>query len=142
MVGGDPIEMKQVPKPWLAERFEYSEDGLALTFYLRDNVYWQDGVKLTAEDVAWTIDTILDPDTLSSQYGDYSSLIKSVEVIDETTVTLHLYTPAPDLLTVLIGPWGGAICPKHILEDVPHSELMSHWMICRITQATSTNTVL
>jgi len=126
--GYDPIGHKMVCTPWLAERWEWSEDSLALTFYLRDNVYWQDGVKITAEDVAWTIDTIIDPATKAAARGDYASLIKSTEVIDETTVTLHLYAPSPDLTTVLLGPWEGAICPKHILEDVPRSELMSHWM--------------
>ena len=126
--GYDPADGKMKPMPWLAERWEWSDDGLDLTFYLRDNVYWHDGVKLTAEDVAWTIDVIIDPDTTAAAYGDYSSLIKSTEVIDETTVTLHLYTVSPDLTTVLIGPWGGAIAPKHILGDVPRDELMSHWM--------------
>lgn len=125
--GYDLVEKRPMIMPWLAKNWTWAEDGLAITFYLRDDVYWHDGVKLTADDVKWTIDTILDEDTMAAAHADYDALIKSTTVINPTTIKLDLKAPAPDLLTVLMGPWGGPISPKHILEAVPHGELKEHW---------------
>ena len=40
--------------PDAAESWEVSDDGLDITFHLRQNIYWTDGEQLTAEDVAYT----------------------------------------------------------------------------------------
>ena len=40
--------------PALAESWRYSEDGLTLTFTLREGATWHDGVPVTAADVAFT----------------------------------------------------------------------------------------
>jgi peptide/nickel transport system substrate-binding protein len=48
--------------PLLAERWEVSEDGLVYTFHLRENVRWQDGEPLTADDVLFTIAVLQSPD--------------------------------------------------------------------------------
>ena len=47
--------------PSLADRYEISNDGLTYTFYLKDNLLWQDGKPLTADDVVFTVKTIQDP---------------------------------------------------------------------------------
>ena len=39
--------------PWLAEEYTISADGLDYAFEIRDDVYWHDGKKLTADDVLW-----------------------------------------------------------------------------------------
>jgi peptide/nickel transport system substrate-binding protein len=44
----------------LAEKWSASPDGLTWTFTLRNNLKWHDGTPLTAEDVAWSINTIKD----------------------------------------------------------------------------------
>lgn len=124
----DPESNRAKFIPWLAKKWEFSEDGKTVTFYLRDDAYWQDGVKITAYDVEWTVKTILDPATASPMYGDYSSMIESVEALNETTVVFHLKEATPDFLGMVYGPWGNAPCPKHILEDVPHDQLMTYWM--------------
>jgi peptide/nickel transport system substrate-binding protein len=46
---GDPI-------PWLAKEWSHSPDGLEWRFTLRDNVKWQDGQPLTADDVKFSFD--------------------------------------------------------------------------------------
>lgn len=40
----------------LASAYEYSADGKTLTFTLRDDAYWHDGVKITPEDIKWSIE--------------------------------------------------------------------------------------
>ena len=56
--------------PWLAESWEISPDLLDYTFYLRDDVYWHNGVKFSAFDVAFTFDRIFDPRTDTTMTGN------------------------------------------------------------------------
>ena len=47
--------------PSLAKSWEFSEDHLELTFHLRDDVFWHDGVKTTAHDVKFTFEKWISP---------------------------------------------------------------------------------
>jgi peptide/nickel transport system substrate-binding protein len=80
LVGYSSEENKLTPK--LAESWERSDDGLVWTFKLRDDVYFQDGTKLTANDVAYSFDQ-LKAGTFAPQYPDYTA-----EVIDDTTIKI------------------------------------------------------
>lgn len=40
----------------LAKSYNYSEDGKTLSFELRDDIYWHDGEKITADDIKWSIE--------------------------------------------------------------------------------------
>ncbi len=44
-----------LPQPELAETWTYSADGSRYTFSLRPEVYWHDGVRLTSQDVVFTV---------------------------------------------------------------------------------------
>ena len=46
--------------PSLAESWTVSDDGLVYTFHLRDDVTFHNGEKLTADDVVYTIDRMMD----------------------------------------------------------------------------------
>ena len=48
-------------KPVLAESFSISDDGYTFTFKIRENVYWHDGERLTADDVLFSLKAILNP---------------------------------------------------------------------------------
>lgn len=127
------FRMKQVslepPKyeivPELVESYEYSEDGLSVTFHLLRNVTWHDGVPFTAQDVVFTYDTILDPDTGATSYGDFSEAVKSVSMVDNYTVVLTLKKPTPYLISML-SAGGLSILPYHVLKDVPRKDLRTH----------------
>jgi len=99
--------------PDLAESWEASDDLTQYTFTLKEGVTWHDGEALTADDVKFTFDTILDPNVNASMRGPVSS-IESVEVVDPRTVVFHLsrsFAPLP----VMLG-YNQAIVPKHLLE--------------------------
>ncbi len=51
--------------PGLAESWEASDDGLTYTYTLREGLKWSDGEPLTAEDIAWTINTSRDQEWIN-----------------------------------------------------------------------------
>ena len=51
--------------PGLAKSWEVSPDGLTYTFHLRDDVKFCDGRAMTAEDVAWSLNRWINPETKS-----------------------------------------------------------------------------
>ena len=109
------------PEPYLAERWELSEDGRELVFFLRDDVVWHDGTPTTAHDVAFTFRRASDPETLFPN-SSFWERYEAVEVIDDHTVR---FTIEPHLSA--LNPWRGtAIMPAHLLEDVPPAELRGH----------------
>jgi len=50
----------------LAEKWVVSEDGLKITFFLKKNVFWHDGMPFTSKDVLFTYKALIDPNVLSS----------------------------------------------------------------------------
>ncbi|MEM2703497.1 MAG: ABC transporter substrate-binding protein [Candidatus Bathyarchaeia archaeon] len=119
----DPPVYEHVPE--LVESYEFSADGLSVTFHLLRNVTWHDGVPFTARDVVFTYEAILDPDTGATNFGDFSEYVDSVHMMDEYTVVLKLKKVAPHLISML-SSGGLSILPFHVLGNVPHSELRTH----------------
>ncbi len=100
-----------------------SEDGLTITWKLKDCLFWSDGTPLTSEDVKFTWEFVMDPGNAVSTRTGYDK-IASVEAPDATTVVVtfaELYPAWPTLFTQ--GPNNsGGILPKHILEGVTAAE--------------------
>ncbi|WP_110241536.1 ABC transporter substrate-binding protein [Nocardioides gilvus] len=71
---------------------EVSEDGLTVTFPIREGVNFHDGSPLTAEDVAFTIEQVINPENGSIWYAGLSPITK-VSVTDDTTVEVTLSRP-------------------------------------------------
>lgn len=79
-------------EPRVAERCEISDDGLSYTFYLRDDVTFHDGSKLTAEDVAFTLELYQE----SPYQGTMVAGLSKIEIIDDYTIKLtteNVYSP-------------------------------------------------
>ena len=95
----------------LAESWTVSDDGLTITFGLRPHVRWHDGVPLTADDVRFTYEKLIDPNVHTPFSSSYER-VASVEVVDPHTVRVHYREPfAPALESWMMG-----IIPKHLLE--------------------------
>jgi len=94
-------------------------NGTRVRVPLRQGMVWSDGVQINATDVKWTYDTIMIPESKATGTGDFSHVIKSVEIVDKFTVDFILYEPYPDILSVLANDWGtGSILPWHQLKDI------------------------
>jgi peptide/nickel transport system substrate-binding protein len=78
--------------PDLAESWEILDDSTRYRFYLRPGVRFHDGRTLTARDVVWTFESILDGGITTSKRGALSQL-EGVEAIDELTVDFKLSEP-------------------------------------------------
>jgi peptide/nickel transport system substrate-binding protein len=102
--------------PSLAESWEVSDDNLTWTFTLREGVKFHNGRDLTAEDVVYSYERIMDPDTGSGVAWRFDS-VESIEAPDDRTVVINLTQPSPNLLGRIGGYGGMAIIPREIVED-------------------------
>lgn len=99
-----------------------SEDGLAYTFHLRDDVQWHDGEPFTAEDVVFTYEMLVHPDVPVRGRVGWNQ-ISSVDTPDEHTVVFNFDSvDAAFLDRVAIV----TMLPQHILGDVPPAELVTN----------------
>src|SRR5690606_41175341 len=53
------------PVPSLADYWEVADDGVTHTFYIAENATWHDGEPVTADDVVFSFESMLDENTLS-----------------------------------------------------------------------------
>lgn len=119
-------QVKQDPEPWLAESAEPNDDFTEWTVTLREDLTWQDGTPLTAEDVAFTFDYYQEQAGASGRYAHHVSDVPSfraAQVMDERTLVLSYDVPAPQFKVM-----PGAdlpILPKHIWEGVTDPKTMS-----------------
>ena len=88
--------------PWLAESWEVSEDGLTYTFNIKEGVKFHDGSDMTAEDLAFTFNRALDPETASSGTIGMLEGVESTEAADAQTLVFHMASPNALLLENLI----------------------------------------
>ena len=71
--------------PWLARSWDWSPDHKVLTFHLRENARWSDGVPVDADDVRWTWQEQVSPD-IGWQSAFMKKDIADVEVADPHTI--------------------------------------------------------
>lgn len=102
------------PVPSLAESWDISEDGLTYTFHLRQGVLFHNGRELVAEDVKYSYERILDPETASPAQPDLDN-VESIEVVDDATVAITLLTPDSSFLAKLMGS-SLAIVPSEVVD--------------------------
>jgi len=121
------FDCELVPKPALAKSWDWSEDGTILSMELRDDINWADGTKVTAHDVAFTMDLVADP-LVASPRINYIKYLKEnarPKIIDDTHIEWH-FTHAYDRVTQAFHVATLASMPKHILESADRASLRGH----------------
>ena len=101
-------------EPLLAESWFANDDVTSWTFNLRQDVLWHDGEQVTADDVKFTFDRIMDPAEGSNAISGMS-LVTDVVVVDEYTVRIDMSAPDvffPDRMAL----GGYEIVPEHALS--------------------------
>ncbi|MDQ3549563.1 MAG: ABC transporter substrate-binding protein [Chloroflexota bacterium] len=92
-----------------------AEDGMSVTWKLRQGVKWHDGEDFNAEDVVFTYEYITDEATATTTIGRYLT-IDSIDVVDDYTVTLNFIEPNPAWYDPFSGS-EGIVLPEHIFRD-------------------------
>lgn len=96
----------------LATSLDIGQTGKEYIVKMRDDAKWSDDVKVTAEDVVFTVNLMKSADVRSVMYGNWVDV--TAEALDETTVKFTLpaqYASFPHALTF-------SILPRHVLQDV------------------------
>src|SRR6266540_888521 len=96
--------------PWLAEKWETSPDGKAVTFSLRKDVKYHDGSPFDAESVKWNIDRYRTTEG-SARSGELAP-VESTDVVDASTVRFNLKAPFSPMLSLLVDRAGMMVSRK------------------------------
>lgn len=105
--------------PDLAEKYEIDTSEKVYTVTLKENLRWQDGQPLTADDVVFTFNTIQNPEAKSYLLSSWEGI--KVEAKDNRTVVFTL----PGNLSSFPNSLTTGIIPKHLLEKVDPAQLRS-----------------
>lgn len=100
--------------PDLAESLpQISPNGRDYTLKLRSNIFWHDGVAITADDIVFTIKAIQKQELQSTLLNSWSRV--DIQKLDGQTVKISTREPSATFISNLtVG-----ILPKHIWENVP-----------------------
>ena len=120
MIGYSMKNMSPQPTG-LATSWDTSKDGKTWTFHIREGVKWSDGVPLTAKDIAYTYNRILDGGPEAATWSSYLVSVTKVTAPDDKTVVLTLSKPNA-VLPLLPIP----IIPEHVWKNVSEDEVKSY----------------
>ncbi len=108
----DPETVESIPNA--AKAWEISDDHLEYTFYLREDMHFSDGEPVTAHDVKFTYEMLMDPGVDAPHLRSYFNDVIKCEVLDDHTVRFTCSRPYYRHL-VMIG--GLSIMPEHIYGE-------------------------
>jgi len=107
-------------EPGLAESWTVSDDELVWTFKIREGVTFHDGTPCTAEDVAWSLNFLMDG--MIGPLELYVTGFEEVVALDPTTVQITLSEPTALMLTARLHyAW---ILPRSVWEGKTYEEIM------------------
>ena len=86
--------------PAIADSWEFSADGLTLTFKLNPNAKFSDGAQVTSADVKASFERLLDEATAAAARSNFLS-IASIDTPDATTVVFNLSQPDAPILVAM-----------------------------------------
>jgi peptide/nickel transport system substrate-binding protein len=119
--------------PHLVERYEISDDGLAYTFFLREDIQFHSGRQVVASDIKKNWERYVDPNVASQLGPDYLGAVvgaqdildgktkelSGFEVIDDQTFRVMTEKPDPGFLQRLASPLMAVVPPEAVVEGQP-----------------------
>ncbi|MEO1459920.1 MAG: ABC transporter substrate-binding protein, partial [Pseudomonadota bacterium] len=111
--------------PELAESWTISDDGLTLTFKLKPEAVFQDGAKVTAEDVKWSFDRAVSAGGFPTVQMKAGGLVRPEQFVveDEATFVIKLDYPSkltlPDLAVPVPFILNSAVAKANATEEDP-----------------------
>lgn len=108
------------PEPGLAETITVSDDKKTFTFTLDADAKWSDGTPITANDVIWTFEAIMNPDHLTGPHKVGLDRFEIPVKIDERTVQ---FTAKEVHWNNLWAAGGLTVLPSHWWKDQPFNQV-------------------
>lgn len=112
-----PILASQVPT---LENGGISRDGLTITYHLRPNIRWSDGVPVTSKDVAFSWTAVMNPDNNVVERHAYDD-ISRIDIPSDRTAIVHLRKPLASFVDTFFAESDSPIdiVPAHVLQRYP-----------------------
>lgn len=107
-------------EPWAAKSYEVLNDGRLLRFILREGIFWEDGVELTAADVEFTYKLMIEHTTPTAYAEDFLA-VKSFRVTGKYSFEVEYEKPFARALM----SWMQDILPEHLLKGVHGTDLLA-----------------
>ena len=121
---------------WLAESFTFAPDFKQLTIKTRSGIKWSDGVPFSAEDVAYTLNTLRDYGPKVKWGVDVQQAVAKATATDANTVVVDFKIPSPRFFFFMTYKYdiGVYIVPKHIFEGqdwstFKHFDIAKGWPV-------------
>ena len=131
------------PQPGVAESWEISEDGLEVTFHLRENAQWSDGQPQRALDFVAAWERALNPLQGTpyasmlfllegaeaynrGQLADFSNV--GVKAINDRELRVRLIRPVPYIGSIMLHPVWYPV-PSHLLDSEARPDRVGQWTL-------------
>lgn len=115
------FDSQGLPEGDLAESWGISFDGLTYNFLIRGNATWHDGEPVTAQDVAFTIELMRDPESVLPE--DIKEFWNRIDVIplDEKNLQIKLQDPFAPMMDYL----NFGVLPQHLLGGLTYQQMIT-----------------
>jgi peptide/nickel transport system substrate-binding protein len=114
LVRSDPTGKTNKIVPSLSDHWTISKDGKTYLFHLRPGVKFSNGQKMTAEDVAWTLNRFGNP-KINAIMAAVAGGFGHASVVNASTVKVQLARPVSAFL-YNISIWPAFILPKNLVQ--------------------------
>ena len=116
----------------IAKSWQWAKDSLSIRFFLRNDIVWSDGEKLTSADVVFSYDVFSDPEVQSRLYGTFNQLFTESDGHIDIENTFKVISPyefemyfpeasVPDLVKLVV-----PVIPQHLFNKVSRDQLANH----------------
>ena len=99
----------------LAKTWEAQDGGKTFLFHIHDDIRWWDGETLDADDVAYSINRMIEPEEPRPRSGIIRTYVDNAEAIDPSTVKVTLKYPAAAFLSYMASDYMKIVAP-HVIE--------------------------
>lgn len=112
-------------KPALAESWTYSEGGRVLTIKLREGLKFSNGKALTAADVEFSLERVLDGGAaspyaplLTAFIGGRETVTSSIQAVGQSTLSIRFPAPRRDFIELLAHPCFSVVSMEGVQEKI------------------------
>lgn len=134
LVDFDPVDIEAGFKPSLAESWQMSDDGLALTLTMRGDVVFHSGNPVRPEDAAWSLQRAVKldktPAFILTQFGFTPENVEEKITFDDTTLTLHMDRPYAQsfVLNCLTADMASIVDKEVVMSHAEGEDMGNAWL--------------